>query len=96
MIDDQFEWDDAKAEANFKKHKVSFHMARHVFLDERAIDTDDLGSSHDEDRYAATGMVGDKLLTVVYALRDDRIRIISAWQATKRESDDYYRGSTSS
>ena len=94
MQDDLFEWDEAKAQANLAKHNVSFHSARLVFDDERVIDVDDHSSSHDEDRFAATGMGGDKLLTVVYTLRHERIRIISAWQATKRESDDYYRGST--
>ncbi|CAN0457508.1 unnamed protein product, partial [Phaeothamnion confervicola] len=28
-----FEWDDAKAEANWKKHKVDFSAAMRVFLD---------------------------------------------------------------
>jgi uncharacterized DUF497 family protein len=28
-----FEWDQAKAQNNLKKHKVSFDLARHVFLD---------------------------------------------------------------
>ena len=33
MQDDRFEWDDAKARANFKKHKISFEVAAEVFDD---------------------------------------------------------------
>jgi len=33
MNDDDFEWDDAKAAANYAKHGVSFGRARLVFSD---------------------------------------------------------------
>jgi hypothetical protein len=36
-----------------------------------------------------------QLLAVVYTEREDRIRIISARKATKREQDDYYRQNAS-
>ncbi len=38
MQDDRFEWDDAKARANLKKHEVSFEVARRVFDDPAVID----------------------------------------------------------
>lgn len=92
MRDDEFEWDDDKAERNLKKHKVSFQSARRVFDDEKGYWSDDLTSSWNENRYFVTGSVDGQLLTVVYAYRGDRIHIISAWQSTRREIDDYYRG----
>jgi len=43
----KFEWDDAKAEANFRAHGVSFDLARAVFNDpfaiERLDDREDYG-----------------------------------------------------
>jgi uncharacterized DUF497 family protein len=37
MLDDEFEWDDAKASLNWRNHGVSFEMARDVFKDIFAI-----------------------------------------------------------
>jgi uncharacterized DUF497 family protein len=91
MQDDEFEWDDAKAEANYQKHGVDFETATEVFADLFAIEELDPGSDdHGEDRYRITGMGGGALLVVVYTEREERIRIISARRATKREHDDYY------
>lgn len=92
MRDEEFEWDDAKAAINFKKHKVGFETASRAFDDINAIHGDDLTSSWGEDRHFCTGLVDGTLFTVVYAYRDDRIRIISAWRSTRREVDDYYSG----
>jgi uncharacterized protein len=38
MGDDAFEWDDAKAAANYAKHGVTFDAARDVFKDAFAIE----------------------------------------------------------
>ena len=47
-----------------------------------------------EIRHIIAGMVNGILLTVVYTERGDRIRIISARKATKREQEEYYRSQT--
>jgi uncharacterized protein len=89
----RFEWDDEKAEANYRKHGVDFAKARRVFDDLFAVERHDLFSAtYGEDRFIITGMVGGALVTVVYTSRDaDCIRLISARRASKREHDDYYR-----
>ena len=89
MQDDRFEWDDAKARANLEKHEVSFDVARRVFDDPAAVDRLDDDGTHGEDRSVITGMVAGSLLTVVYTVREERIRIISARKATRREQDRY-------
>ena len=92
MQDDEFEWDDAKAEDNYLKHGVDFETATEVFADLFAIEEPDPRSDdYGEDRFCITGMGGGALLVVVYTEREERIRIISARRATKREHDDYYR-----
>ena len=85
----KFEWDDVKAEKNWKKHKVSFEDAALVFFDENKIDELDELHSDFEDRYKIVGKVAN-ILTVIYTERGDRNRIISARRADKDEEADYY------
>jgi uncharacterized protein len=89
-----FEWDDAKAAANLKKHRVSFEEAKSIFFDEFGIQFFDDEHSSDEERFLMLGMSsGAKLLIVCHCEWDSgaAIRIISARKATKRESA-FYRG----
>jgi uncharacterized DUF497 family protein len=87
--DYKFVWDSEKAEINKKKHGISFETAARVFLDENSYDDYDSLHSVIEDRIKIVGRVG-KILTVIYTEREDRNRIISARQATKREENQYY------
>ena len=84
-----FEWDDEKAAINLKKHGVSFQTAALVFYDENRIEMYDSEHSLEEDRYNTIGMVED-VLFVVYTERKDRLRIISARLANKKERSMYY------
>ena len=52
----RFEWNDGKAAANLKKHKISFEEAKTVFVDERAKLIDDPDHSQDEDRFVLLGL----------------------------------------
>ena len=87
-----FEWDSEKASINFAKHHVSFEVACEVFLDPFVCLVDASGES--EARDAAIGMTEDwSVLFVVHVLRrEDRIRIISARQATAEERRIYEEG----
>ena len=90
----EFEWDEAKAAANLKKHQVSFEAAKSVFFDEFGVQFFDDDHLSDEERFLMLGMSsGAKLLIVCHCERDHgmTIRIISARKATKRESA-FYRG----
>jgi uncharacterized DUF497 family protein len=91
MTDDEFEWDDAKATANLAKHRVSFEAARLVFQDAFSVEEPEVGIAYGEERFIIMGMANGELLTVVYTERGDRIRIISARKATRRERHDYYQ-----
>lgn len=84
-----FEWDDEKAAINLKKHGVSFQTAALVFYDENRIEMYDSEHSLEEDRYNTIGIVED-VLFVVYTERKDRLRIISARLANKKERSMYY------
>lgn len=84
------EWDLAKAAANLKKHGISFEEAATALLDPQALAQED-ASAEDESRWVLIGMgARARLLTVVYTLRrGDRIRLISARKATRKEASFY-------
>jgi uncharacterized DUF497 family protein len=88
----EFEWHDAKAEANFRRHGVSFDLAKTVFKDPFAIEFFDDRQAYGEERFVIIGMAeGKVLLFVAYTEREERIRIISARRATQYEQDDYFQ-----
>ena len=83
------EWDDRKAEINWKKHKVRFEDAALVFLDDNRIDDFDDFHSDNEDRIKVIGKV-KSILVVIYTERRERFRLISARLADKDEKEKYY------
>ena len=83
------EWDDEKAEANYKKHGIRFRVAARIFLDENRMDIYDEIHSENEDRWKVIGKVRD-ILAVIYTERGEKYRLISARLANKREEDEYY------
>jgi uncharacterized DUF497 family protein len=92
----EFEWDDDKAKKNLKKHGVSFEEASSVFGDPLALTIPDPLHSVEEDRFITLGESHRRrLLVVVSTERGDRIRIISARVATRRERKNYEEGGKS-
>ena len=83
------EWDDNKAELNYKKHGIRFRVAARIFLDDNRIDIYDELHSDYEDRWKVIGKVRD-ILAVIYTERGEKYRIISARYATSEEEDEYY------
>ena len=86
----RFEWDNEKAENNFRKHGVSFEISTRVFADLFAVVKQDR-IENGEYRWQTLGVVdGYLLLLVAHAVRDDVdgtevIRIISARRAEPKE-----------
>jgi uncharacterized DUF497 family protein len=80
-----FDWDPKKAASNFRKHGIRFADAISVLEDDRAVTMPE--DSDGEERWVTIGMdaIG-RVLVVVYAWRDDDIRVISARAATQGES----------
>jgi uncharacterized DUF497 family protein len=82
----EFEWDLRKAKSNLSKHGVSFEEAAMVFSDILSFTYNDEAHSHAERRYATLGMSDQGLLLVVaHTMRGERVRIISAREATPSE-----------
>ena len=88
MID--FEWDNAKAKTNLRKHCVSFSEAATVLRDRLSITIYDPDHSDAEDRYITIGTsVAGSFLMVAHTDRGDRTRIISARELTRKEREVY-------
>ena len=89
----EFEWDQNKAEANLTKHGVSFTEAQTIFTDPLYIDFYDPDHSDDEERYIRVGLSQqNRLLLVSYTERKNKIRLISARKATRKEQIAYEEG----
>jgi uncharacterized protein len=85
-----FEWDRKKADANLKDHGVSFDEAATAFGDSLSLTILDPEHSEGEFRYLLLGTASSgRLLVVSHTYRAERIRIISARIASKRERQDY-------
>jgi hypothetical protein len=81
-----FEWDPRKAQLNIKRHGISFDEASTAFSDPLSRTIDDPLQTQDEDRFVLIGQsVKGRLLVVVHSERGERVRIVSARMATKKE-----------
>ena len=82
----RFEWDEAKALANLRKHGVPFEEAASVFSDPLAYTFGDPDHSVGEQRLLTFGISqSGRLLVVAHAERGRSIRVISARTATRHE-----------
>jgi uncharacterized protein len=102
LLHENFEWDEAKAQRNLKKHGVSFDDAALVLADENgdSFHVEEYDGSHSagEDRYVTTAShPDDRAIVLIIAwtdrsTQDARItRIISARAATPAERKKYVR-----
>jgi uncharacterized DUF497 family protein len=89
-----FEWNARKAAANLRKHGVSFDDARTAFHDRFGRIRADPRHSTGEERFVLLARSGSgRLLAVMFTDRGaDRIRLISARQATRHERIAYEEG----
>ena len=94
----QFERDEVKADANARKHGVTFELASTVFHDPRLLTVADLEHSDTEERWFSVGCASNgAVLSVVYLWSDaapaaTNIRLISARKSTQAESRQYQEG----
>ncbi len=81
-----FEWDNQKAIVNLRKHDLSFESACEAFFDPFLVVLQDAEEVGDEPRQKLVGMTRDwRIVLVVYVMRADRVRLISARVATRTE-----------
>jgi uncharacterized protein len=87
-----FDWDEANTLKNWLKHAVTPEEVEEVFFHEPLLFQGDKKHSTKEKRYQILGETsGGRRLLVVFAVRKNLIRVISARDMTQRESEAYGR-----
>ena len=81
-----FEWDENKNKSNIEKHGIAFEDAAKIFGKPRIEQRSD---RFNEERFITVGDVNDRIIAVIYTLRRNKIRIISARKAHKNEEKEY-------
>lgn len=85
-----FEWDEWNVDKSYKKHSITPNEAEEAFLDKDLLVQEDIKHSEKEERFSIVGKIikGD-ILFVVFSLRNNKIRVISARKASKKERRQY-------
>jgi uncharacterized protein len=91
--DVDFEWDEAKSEANVAKHGIDFDDAIGIF-DGRILEWVDARRDYGETRIIAVGVLEGQELVLVYTMRGQVCRIISARRARRDERRTYHQAQT--
>lgn len=88
-----FEWDKGNIDKSYKKHGISPNETEEIFLDEDVKLKNDIKHQQQEKRFFAIGKTTEyKILFVVFTVRYDKIRVISARKANKKEREVYQKG----
>ena len=81
-----FEWDEGNIDKSYQKHGITPNTAEEVFVDKNVVIEQDIKHQEKEERYIAIGMtLNEKILFVVFSMRDSMVRIISSRIANKKE-----------
>jgi hypothetical protein len=87
-----FDWDVGNVDKNWESHRVSAAECEQVFFQRPLRIAPDSRHSWNETRYAALGQTVDgRRLTIVFTIRDNQIRVISARPMSRRERRFYER-----
>lgn len=82
----EFLWDTGNRDKNRLKHKVESTEAEEIFFDDEKIILKDRLHSGKEERFIVLGTTKmGRLLFIVFTLRADKIRVISARDVSKKE-----------
>ncbi len=85
-----FDWDAGNAPKLTDRHQVSHGECEQVFFNEPLLIASDTKHSMHEERWAAWGRTADgRALAIVFTLRGDRIRPISARDMNRKERNHY-------
>lgn len=86
----EFDWDKANKYKNLEKHKVEFKECEEVFFNKPLKTYYDIKHSQTEDRFVALGITNKKRkLHIVFTVRENKIRIISARSMSRKERNLY-------
>ena len=85
-----FDWDEGNVDKSWDKHAVRASECEEVFLNRPLLVHEDPRHSTDERRHLALGQShSGRRLFVVFTVRSDRIRVISARDMSRKERRSY-------
>ena len=85
-----FDWDEASAQKNWERHRVTPEEAEEVFFNEPLVVRSDIRHSRREKRYYALGQTSlGRHLFVAFTIRRNLIRVISVRETNRREQEFY-------
>jgi len=85
-----FDWDKGNYDKNWRKHGVTVGECEQIFFNSPLAFGSDEKHSRAEERFYALGQAdGGRLLFVVFIIRNNNIRVISARDMTKKEQEAY-------
>lgn len=82
-----FEYDPSRSASNKDKHGIDFEEAQALWEDDKRIEND--AHFEGEVRYLVTGRIGERLWTVVFTLREGKVRLFSVRRARDEEIERY-------
>jgi len=86
----EFDWDAGNIDKNEIKHDVKWLECEQIFFNKPLLFFKDTVHSIAEERYYAYGKTDvGRLLTVVFTIRKNKIRVISAREMSKKERNNY-------
>jgi uncharacterized DUF497 family protein len=82
----EFEWDKGNKDKNWLKHKVKNEECEEIFFDKKKKILKDVLHSGKEKRFIILGKTKkERLLFVVFTIRNKKVRVISARDVNKKE-----------
>lgn len=85
-----FEWDKGNIDKSYKKHGITPNETEEIFLDEDVKIEEDIKHKQKEQRFIAFGKTTEnKILFVVFTIRNNKVRVISSRLANKKEREVY-------
>ncbi len=84
----KFEFDPNKSEINKQKHGIDFEEVQGLWLDPRRIEIE--AKTVGELRKLLIAQLSDEIWSVIFTMREDKVRIISARKTRKNEKEIYY------
>jgi len=85
-----FEWDAGNSQKNWTSHRGTQAESEEVFFNLPVFLLEDAKHSARERRYNVLGRSnGDRLLSVIFTVRGDRVRVISARPMSRKERTAY-------
>ena len=85
-----FDWDKGNKNKNVKKHLVSNRECEELFFNKPIYFFNDYKHSKVEKRYLALGRTNEKrLLIIIFVVRNEKVRVISARDMNKKERERY-------